>query len=64
VQELRANAIIEPDPARDLLDVGADFLGKIGHLVDKGDLGSRETSSRRIWSAPRCGDPCKEWAAH
>jgi len=52
VQELRANAIIEPDPARDLLDVGADFLGKIGHLVDKGDLG-REKRVRGVFGQLR-----------
>ena len=42
MQELRADAIVEPDAARDLLHVGADFLAQIGDLVDEGDLGREE----------------------
>jgi hypothetical protein len=42
VQEFRADAIVEPDAARNLLYVGADFFRQIGDLVDEGDLGGEE----------------------
>ena len=42
MQEFRADAIVEPDAARDLLHVGADLFGQIGDLVDEGDLGGEE----------------------
>ena len=42
MQELRADAVVEPDAARDLLHVGADFFGEIGDLVDEGDLGGEK----------------------
>ncbi len=42
MQELAADAVVEPDAARDLLDVGADLLAEIGDLVDEGDLGGEE----------------------
>ena len=42
MQEFRADAVVEPDAARDLLHVGADLLGQIGDLVDEGDLGREE----------------------
>ena len=38
MQELRADAIVEPDAARDILNIGADLLAEIGDLVDEGDL--------------------------
>ena len=42
VQELRADAVVEADAARDLLHVGADLFAEIGDLVDEGDLGREE----------------------
>ena len=38
MQEFLADPVVEADPARDLLHVGADLLGEIGDLVDEGDL--------------------------
>ena len=48
MQEFAADAVVEPDAARDFLHVGADFLGKIGDLVDEGDLGGEE-GVRRVF---------------
>ena len=42
VQEFRADAVVETDSARDLLDIGADLLAQVRHLVDEGDLGREE----------------------
>ncbi len=42
MQELAADAAVEPDAARHVLDVGADLLAQIGDLVDEGDLGGEE----------------------
>jgi hypothetical protein len=38
MQELAANAAIEPDPAGNVVYVGAHLLAKIGNLVDEGNL--------------------------
>ena len=46
MQEFRADAIVETDAARDLLHIGADFFGKIGDLVDEGDLGGEKGVGR------------------
>ena len=46
MQEFRADAVVEPDAARDLLHVGANLLGQIGDLVDEGDLGGEERIGR------------------
>ena len=35
-----------PDAAGDVMDVGADLLAEIGHLVDEGDLGGEEGVGR------------------
>ena len=48
VQEFRADAVVQADAARDVLDVGADLLAEIGDLVDEGDLG-REKGVGRIF---------------
>ena len=48
VQELRADAVVEADAARDLLDVRADLLAEIGDLVDEGDL-RREEGVRGVF---------------
>ena len=42
MQEFRADAIVEPDAARDFLHIGADFFGQIRDLVDEGDLGGEK----------------------
>ena len=42
MQEFRADAVVEPDAARDFLHVGADLLAEVGDLVDEGDLGGEE----------------------
>ena len=42
-----ADAAVEADPAGHRLDVGADLLAQIGHLVDEGDLG-REKGVGRV----------------
>ena len=42
MEEFRADAIVEPDAARDLLHVGADAFAQIRDLVDEGDLGGEE----------------------
>ena len=42
MQEFCADAVVEADAARNLLHVGADALGKVGDLVDEGDLGREE----------------------
>ncbi len=42
MQEFAADAIVEADAARHVLHIGADLLGKIGDLVDEGDLGRKK----------------------
>ena len=42
MQELAADAVVEADAARDLLDIGADALAQVRDLVDEGDLGREE----------------------
>ena len=42
MQEFLSDPVVEPDPARDFLHVGADLLGEIGDLVDEGYLGGKE----------------------
>ena len=42
MQELRPDAVIEPDTARHLLHIGADALAQIGDFVDERDLGGEE----------------------
>ncbi len=42
MQELRADAVIEADAARDVLDIRAGPLGQIGDFIDEGDLGREE----------------------
>ena len=42
MEELGADAIVEADPARDVLDVGADRFAQVGDLVDEADLGREE----------------------
>ena len=46
MQEFRADAVVEADPARDLLNVGADLFAQVRHLVDEGDLGRQEAVGR------------------
>ncbi len=46
MQEFGADAVIQTDPARDFLDIGADFLGEIGDLVDKGHFGRQKGIGR------------------
>ena len=52
MQEFCADAVVEPDAARDFLHVGADFFRKIGDLVDEGDLGG-EKRVRRVFDQLR-----------
>ena len=42
MQELAADAVVEAHAAGDVLDIGADRLAQIRHLVDEGDLGRQE----------------------
>ena len=42
VQELGPDAIVEADPAGDVLDVGVDRLAQVGDLVDEADLDREE----------------------
>ena len=42
LQELRADAVVEAHPARDLDDVGAGLLADVGDLVDERDLRRQE----------------------
>ena len=42
MEEFGADPVVEADAARHVLDVGADRLAQIGHLVDEGDLGGEE----------------------
>ena len=42
MQELRADAPVEPDPARDVLHIAADLLAKVRHFVHESDLGRQE----------------------
>ena len=46
MQEFRADAIVEPDAARDFLHIGADLFGQIRDLVDEGDLGGEKRIGR------------------
>ncbi len=46
MQELRADAVVETDAARDLLHVGAGALGEIGDLVDERHLRREERIGR------------------
>ena len=48
MKEFAADPAVEPDAAGDVLDVGADRLAQIGHLVDEGDLG-REKGIGRVF---------------
>src|SRR6266496_4783258 len=47
MQKFAADAVVEPDAARDFLHVGADLFGEIRDLVDEGDLGG-EKGIRRV----------------
>ena len=38
MKKLRTDTTIHPHGTRDLVDVGADGLGELRHLVDKGDF--------------------------
>ena len=42
MEEFAADAVVEADAARDLLDVGAHLLAEVGDFVDEGDLGRKE----------------------
>ena len=42
LQELRADAVVQAHPARDLDDVGAGLLAHVGDLVDERDLRRQE----------------------
>ena len=42
MEELGADAVVHPDPARDVLHVCADLLAQVGDLVDEGDLRREE----------------------
>ena len=56
MQEFGADAVVEPDAARDFLHIGADFFREIGDLVDEGDLGGEEGIGRvfdQFGGAPR-----------
>ena len=56
MQELRADAVVEPDAARDILHVGADLFAQIRDLVDEGDLGGEKRIGRvfdQFGGAPR-----------
>ena len=46
MQEFRSDTPVEPDPAGDVLHVGAHFLAEIGDFVDEGDLGREEGVGR------------------
>ena len=41
-KKLGADAVVQPDAARNFLDVDADFFGRVGDLVDERDLGSKK----------------------
>ena len=57
MQELRADALVEPDALRDLLHVGAGLLAEIGDLVDEGDLHRQERVGRILDQLGRT--PCR-----
>ena len=38
VEKLRSDAVVEPHPFGHVVNVGADELAQLGHLVDEGDL--------------------------
>ena len=42
MEELRPDAIVEADPAGDVLDVGVDRFAQVGDLVDEADLDREE----------------------
>ncbi len=42
MQEFGADAVVEPDAARDLLHIGADLFREIRYFVDEGDLGRKK----------------------
>ena len=46
VQEFVADAAVQADAARHVLDVGADLFAEARHLVDEGDLGRQECVGR------------------
>ena len=46
-QEVRAEAVVEADAPRDVLDVGADELADVRDLVDEADARGRGTRSTR-----------------
>ena len=46
MQEFVADAPVQPDAARHILHVTAQFLAQIGHLVDEGDLGGKKGVGR------------------
>jgi hypothetical protein len=45
MKEFAADAVVEPNAARDFLYVGTDAFCKIGDLVDEGDLGGEKRIS-------------------
>ena len=47
MQEFGADAIVQTNAARHVLDVSSDLLGQVRQLVDEGDLG-REKRVRRV----------------
>ena len=46
MEEFRADPVVEPDTARNLLHVGADLFAEIRNFVDECDLRSEERIGR------------------
>src|SRR5262245_8290003 len=42
MQELASDSVVQPDTARDLLNVSANFFRQVGHFVNEGDLCSQK----------------------
>ena len=59
MQEFAADAIVETDPTRDLLDVGAGLFAEIGDFINERDL-SREESVGCVFYQLRSAASCVE----
>jgi len=58
VQKLVADALVQPDAARDILNVGPGFFAQIGDLIDEGDL-RRQKGVGRVFGQFRGATPTK-----
>ena len=57
MKKLPADTPVKPDPSCNVMDIGADFLTKVSHLVDVTDLDRKKRVGRvldHLGRGPRC----------